>query len=77
MILKGHWNFFVVGQLNGLCWWSHIRMTLMVGWLFVLWCINPFWVVYHRIKFQTIQLSITIVFVYKQLNVKTVLFQII
>ena len=44
--------------------------------LFVLQCINPFFlVIQHQIKFQTIQFSISIVYVYKQLNVKTVLFQ--
>ena len=49
----------------------------LVGWLFVLRCINPFRVIQRWIRFQTIQFSIRIVFVYKQLNVKTVLFQAI
>ena len=35
------------------------------------------WDIQHRIKFQTIQFSIRIVFIYKQLNVKTVLYQAI
>ena len=34
-----------------------------------------FRVINRRIKFQTIQLSMSIIFVYKQLNVKTILFQ--
>ena len=46
----------------------------MVG-CFVLRRINPFRVIYCQIKFQTIHFSISIVFLYKQLNVKTVLFQ--
>ena len=51
---------------------------------FVLQRINPFRFIYCRIKFQTVQSNISIVFVYKQLNsktvklnVKTILFQII
>ena len=47
----------------------------MVGWLFgcfliALRFINPFRVIQRRIKFQTIQVSISVVFVYKKLNVK-------
>ena len=48
----------------------------MVG-PFVLQRIKSFRVIYSRIKFQTIQFGMSIVFVYKQLKVKTVLFQII
>ena len=44
---------------------------------FVLWHINPFRVIQRKIKFLKIQSCINIVFVYKQLNVKTVLFQTI
>ena len=44
-------------------------------WLVVLFYVIQ--VIYCWIKFQTIQFSISIVFVYKQLNVKTVLFQAI
>ena len=57
----------------------------MIGMLvgcFVLWCIKPFlghliYIYIYIYIFQTIQFSISIVFVYKQLNVKTVLFQTI
>ena len=38
---------------------------------------QPFWVIKRQIKFQAIQFSISIDFVYKQLNVKTVIFQTI
>ena len=44
----------------------------MIGWLVVLWRINPFRVIWRQIKFQTIQFDIIKAFVYKQLNVKTV-----
>ena len=53
-----------------------VYLMKLVG-CFVLWRINPFEVIYCQIKFQTIQFSISIIFVYKQLNVKTVLFQAI
>ena len=48
-----------------------------VGCCFVLQHINSFRVIQCWIRFQTIQFSISIVFVYKQVNVKTVLFQTI
>ena len=48
----------------------------LVGW-FVSQSINTFQVISRQIKFQTIQFSIIIDLVYKQLNVKTVLFQTI
>ena len=47
-----------------------------VSWL-VLWRINIFQVIFRWIKFWTIQFSINVVFVYKQLIVKTVLLQTI
>ena len=58
---------------------------ILIDWLvdcFVLRHINPFQVIYRRIKsfwlkFPTIQFSISIVFVYTWLNVKTALFQTI
>ena len=69
-------------------------ISISTSWLFgclVLLHINPFQVIQRRIKFHTIQFSISIVFLYKQLtvkkvhlnvkivqlNVKTVLFQAI
>ena len=55
--------------------------SCLFGW-FVLLRINPFPVIERRIKFQTSQLNISMVFVYQQLkfktvqlNVKAVLFQ--
>ena len=48
----------------------------MVG-CFVLRCKNPFRVIQRRIKFQTNQFSVSLVFIYKQLNVKTILFRTI
>ena len=59
---------------------TYWRMKLKLGRLiacFVLWCINSFQVIQRSIKFQAIQFSTGIVFVYTQLNVKTVLFQTI
>ena len=65
--------------------WKTILFTyeipnLNVGWLlgcFILRRINPFRDIWYRIKFQTIQFSVSIVFLFTQLNVKTVLFQTI
>ena len=48
-----------------------------VSWLADFRRINPFRVILCGIKFQTTQFSISIHFVYKHLNVKTVLFQTI
>ena len=60
-----------------------LRVGSLLG-RFALQHINPFRVIQHRIKFQTIQFCISVVFVYKhlnaktvQLNVKTLLFQTI
>ena len=51
-------------------------IKLIFGWL-ILRRINPFRVIQRRIKFQTIPFSISIVFAYKQINVKTDLHQTI
>ena len=49
----------------------------LVGWLVCFRHINHFRVIKRRSKFQTIQFSIRLVFVYKQLSIKTVPFQTI
>ena len=62
------------------------RLGWLVGWLVVGWLVfmayqpcNAKSIFIHKKKvlFQTIQFSISAVFVYAQLNVKTVLFQTI
>ena len=79
------WHFNLVLMLYWIVWnitllTFKLRTNAKLNWLggcFVLWRINPFRVIKRRIKFQTLQFSKSIVFVYRQLNVKTVLLQII
>ena len=57
---------------------TKLILIWLVGWLvgsFVLRRINPFWVIYCRTKFQTIQFTICIIFVYKHLNIKQFYFK--
>ena len=55
----------------------YLWLFIRVGWLVGFWHINTFQVIQHQIKVQTIQFIISIVFVFKQLNAKIVLFQTI
>ena len=55
---------------------NHSFVDCLVG-CFVLQRIDPFRVIRRRSKFQKIQFSISMVFVYKQLNAKTILFHTI